>query len=468
MLGNQEIVQRFLQTNLQVHPDVVRYLREKKDPSLIDDILSRVPEGAVVVSPQYLPGWKREKDGERFLTDPALEVVYGHSARENGGVELKDFMYYFRDRYTQLSSIIRQRTGAMPIEALTRSTRYRQQDCTIIGMVMEVRTTANGHRIAELEDATGMLSVLFNKDRDVFADAEKLVPDEVVGVAGRLSGDGTMFFAETILRPDIPINHAPFTSKTPGKAVLISDLHVGSNTFLFDEWNRFVDWLSDGDAGYLLIAGDCVDGIGIYPGQEKELDIANIYEQYDVLGEMLKDLPSRLQIVVAPGNHDAVRGSEPQPALPERFTQHFPKNVTLVENPCMVSLQGVHVLMYHGRSFDDLIGMIPGATYTRPDEMMEEMLRRRHLAPAYGLRTPIMAAKQDHLVISPIPEILHTGHIHICGMSRYRGVLGVNAGTWQGQTSFQKQMNIYPTPARAVVVDLQTLRPSVIDFLHGQ
>jgi hypothetical protein len=29
-------------------------------------------------------------------------------------------------------------------------------------------------------------------------------------------------------------------------------------------------------------------------------------------------------------------------------------------------------------------------------------------------------------------------------------------------------MNIYPTPARAIVVDLQTLRPSVIDFLHGQ
>ncbi|MDT8357692.1 MAG: DNA-directed DNA polymerase II small subunit [Methanomicrobiaceae archaeon] len=467
MLGNQEIVQRFLQTNLQVHPDVVRYLREKKDPSLIDEILSNVPEGAVVVSPHYLPGWKREKDGERFLADPALEVVYGNSSRENGGVELKDFMYYFRDRYTQLSSIIRQRTGAMPIEALTRSTRYRQQDCTVIGMVMEVRTSANGHRIAELEDATGTLPVLFNKDRDVFADAEKLVPDEVVGVVGRLSGDGTMFFAETLLRPDIPLNHAPFTSRTPGNAILISDLHVGSNTFLKDEWNRFIEWISENDAGYLLIAGDCVDGIGIYPGQEKELDIANIYEQYDALGEMLKDLPSRLQIVIAPGNHDAVRGSEPQPALPERFTNHFPKNVTLVENPSMVSLQGVHVLMYHGRSFDDLIGMIPGATYTRPDEMMEEMLRRRHLAPSYGLRTPIMAGRQDRLVISPIPEILHTGHIHICGISRYRGVLEVNAGTWQGQTTFQKQMNIQPTPARAVVVDLQTLQPSVIDFLHG-
>jgi DNA polymerase II small subunit len=40
----------------------------------------------------------------------------------------------------------------------------------------------------------------------------------------------------------------------------------------------------------------------------------------------------------------------------------------------------------------------------------------------------------------------------------------VNAGTWQAQTAFQKQMNIHPTPARAFVVDLQTLQPEVIDF----
>jgi DNA polymerase II small subunit len=67
-------------------------------------------------------------------------------------------------------------------------------------------------------------------------------------------------------------------------------------------------------------------------------------------------------------------------------------------------------------------------------------------------------------VINPIPEILLTGHVHIMGITRYRGVLGINAGTWQGQTGFQKQMNINPTPARAVEVDLQTLEYQVRDF----
>jgi len=111
-----------------------------------------------------------------------------------------------------------------------------------------------------------------------------------------------------------------------------------------------------------------------------------------------------------------------------------------------------------------MIGLIPGASYERPGEIMDEMLKRRLLAPPYGMRTPIAAMKTDRLIIDPIPEILLTGHVHICGITRYRGVLGVNAGTWQSQTSFQKQMNINPTPARAFIVDLQTLQPEVMDF----
>jgi DNA polymerase II small subunit len=150
--------------------------------------------------------------------------------------------------------------------------------------------------------------------------------------------------------------------------------------------------------------------------------------------------------------------------LPEQFTRKFPSNVVLVENPALVRLQGVRVLMYHGRSIDDMIGLIPGASYEKSGLMMEEMLIRRHLAPAYGRRTPIAAGKTDRLIIDPLPEILHTGHVHIKGITNYRGVLGINAGTWQSQTKFQKQMNVNPTPALAVTVDLQTLVPETFSF----
>jgi DNA polymerase II small subunit len=465
MLDAQQITLRFLETKLQVHPDVVRYIQEQNELDLIERIIAQVPGETIVVSAKHIPGMNATRDGTRFLSDPSVEVISGSPGTSGCVNGTRDYLHYFRDRYNRLGSMIRSRCGAMPIEALTRNTRYRQEECTIIGMVVEVKTTTNGHRIAEIEDSSANISVLFRKDRPVFSDAERIIPDEVIGVKGKLSNDGKLFFAEQLYRPDIRIDNTPYTSEQPGKAVFISDVHVGSDTFLEACWNRFADWLSDSDFSYLLIAGDLVDGIGIYPGQESELVIKNIYEQYDAFGAMMRDLPSRMKIIISPGNHDVVRGAEPQPVIPQQFTKKFPENCMLVENPALVNLQGVRVLMYHGRSIDDMIGLIPGASYEQSGLMMEEMLQRRHLAPAYGRRTPIAAGKTDRLIIDPLPEILHTGHVHIRGLTQYRGVLGINAGTWQSQTAFQKQMNVNPTPAQAGVVDLQTLQPEIRLFM---
>ena len=467
MLSEQEIVERFLATRLQVHPDVLSYLREKNDPALVDRIIAGVPPETLVVSTRHLPDLHRERDGARFAADPSVELISGAAGTAGSTNRFEDFFQYFRDRYTRLSEMIRTRTTAIPIEALVKTTRYRQQEAAAIGMVMDVRTTGRGNRLVELEDPTGQITVLFNHDRPVFADAERILPDEVIGVRGKLSENGRFFYAEQLFRPDVPVSHAPFTSDREGKAVFISDIHVGSNTFLEGEWKRFAEWLPESGASYLLVCGDLVDGIGIYPGQQDELTIRDIYGQYERLGQLLAEVPPEIRIILSPGNHDVVRGAEPQPALPEEFTKGYPKNVTRVENPCLLSLQGVRVLMYHGRSIDDMIGMIPGASYSHPEQMMVEMLQRRHLAPTYGKKTPISAERQDRMVISPVPEILHTGHIHTCGLTRYRGVLGINAGTWQSQTAFQRQMNINPTPARAVVVDLRTLEPRIMEFLQA-
>jgi len=468
MLVKSAIIERFLDEKLQVHPDVITYIIERDDTSLIDRIIERVPSECLVASLCHVPGLCLSRDGFRFLGDPEIEVVLGREQTAKPIDNVGDYVTYFNNRYTTLSGIIRGRCNAAPIEALFRNDRYTQEECAIIGMIADIRTTANGHRMAQLEDRTGTINVLFNRAHSEFGEAEKLVHDEVVGVKGTLSSEKTLLFADHLFRPDIPFSHQPYMSDRPGKVALISDIHVGSNTFLEEEWLSFSDWLSDSEISYLLIAGDMVDGIGIYPGQEHELTLPNIYEQYDRLGEYLSDLPSRIKIICAPGNHDVVRGAEPQPAIPEQFRKKYSKNCVFVENPAMVSVQGVKVLMYHGRSYDDLIGMIPGASYEESDDIMIEMLKRRHLSPSYGRKTPIAAATDDRLVIDPVPEILHTGHVHILGVSHYRGVLCINAGTWQSQTTFQKQMNINPTPAKAVVLDLMTLKPVICDFMSTE
>lgn len=471
MLCDEEIVARFLDASFQVTQDVVDFIKEQDDAGLIDQIIAGAPpnsfviDGASIAHVRSAHTPKKFRDGTRFLADSTIEILQGKENTSKGIRDFEEYVNYFRDRYTRLSKIMRGRIQPMPIEALGRNGRYRDEEISFTGMVSDIRNSAKGNKIVELEDPTATMRVLFNKSREGFEEAEKILPDEVIGVKGKLSNDGNIFFADTLIRPDVPINNAPFRSERPGKAVLISDVHVGSDTFLEDAWHRFSDWLSaQEDIGYLLIAGDMVDGIGIYPNQDKELVITNIYDQYRAFGEMLSALPERITIVLSPGNHDVVRGAEPQPAIPLEFREGYPPNCIWVENPAMISLQGVHVLMYHGRSYDDMIGMIPGASYRHPEEIMEEMLKRRHLAPTYGMRTPIAPGRKDHLVIEPVPEVLHTGHVHISGIKRYRGVLMVNAGTWQSQTAFQKQMNVEPTPAQAVVLDLQSLEPKVFDF----
>ena len=77
MLDAQEIAHRFLDTRLQVHPDVVRYILEQGEPDLIDRIIAGVPKDTIVVSAKHIPGIRPTRDGIRFHVEPEVEVVTG-------------------------------------------------------------------------------------------------------------------------------------------------------------------------------------------------------------------------------------------------------------------------------------------------------------------------------------------------------------------------------------------------------
>ncbi|WP_440954041.1 DNA-directed DNA polymerase II small subunit [Methanosarcina sp. Mfa9] len=407
-----------------------------------------------------------------------LSDITGHSTCVG---EYMQFVQYFRDRYSRLSEIIRGRINARPIESLKgRSFRRGRgekgsEEISIIGMVSDTSTTTNGHRILSLEDPTGSFPVLIrNSEKELFELSSRLLLDEVIGVTGSVTNDGGLMMASKIIQPDVP-NSALRRTGAKGKVVLISDVHVGSAQFMEDSWLNFLDFLkgdSDsealkkmaGEVRYLVVAGDLVDGIGIYPDQEKELTILDVYEQYRKAAEYFWEIPKHIQIIISPGNHDAVRQAEPQPALPERIREHFPPNITFVGNPSLVDLDGVSILIYHGRSIDDLVASVPGVSYQEPAGAVLEMIKRRHLAPMYGSRVSIAPEKKDYFIIDPVPDIIHTGHVHTLGVQRYKNVLLVNSGTWQAQTEFQKRVNLMPMPAQVPVVDLADFGVTILKF----
>jgi len=61
------------------------------------------------------------------------------------------------------------------------------------------------------------------------------------------------------------------------------------------------------------------------------------------------------------------------------------------------------------------------------------------------------------LVIDPVPDVFHAGHVHAIDVLNYRGTLIVNSGTFQAQTPFQANMGLEPTSSIVPIVDLSTL-----------
>ncbi len=398
-------------------------------------------------------------------------IVEGFAPAPKGLPPVDAYGALFRSRFRALERLLRGRP-ALPDLRPIRELRPGDGEVSVIGMVRGVRETSKRHHLVlTIDDESGSIDLLVPHDSP--GAALPFLSDEVVGLRVHLGREPGKFpVVRTVERPDIPASRAPRRAAPGRRAVFLSDLHVGSRSFLLESWNRFVDFLHERgrhpelarSVEYVVVAGDLVDGIGIYPRQERDLAIADIVEQYAELGRRLAELPSRLTIVVVPGNHDAVCIAEPQPALPPALAECLPGNVHGLANPSTFALDGVVVEAYHGKSFDDLIPAIPGASYAKPTDVMRRMLQMRHLGPIYGDRTPLAPLGRDGLVIDPVPDILVTGHLHTFGVDRYRETLLLNASTWQAETEYQRMRNIVPVPARAAVVDLATLGLVALDF----
>ncbi len=385
--------------------------------------------------------------------------------------EINDFVGYFRDRYNRLRGLLRLRhelKGAMPINKVKKGT-----EAVVIGMISETTTSKAGHKIADIEDDTGSMRILYTK-LDVH-----LISDEVVGIVGKVLPDkkgfenaAPMLAANQIIRPQVQ-RRTMTRSKEDVEMAVISDTHMGSKTFLKDEWNAFIDFLNgrgpygdhSGKVKYLVIAGDVADGIGIYPGHKEDLEVVDLYEQYEFVGQCLEDIPEHIKVIILPGNHDAVRGTEPQPMFEERIQDLIGRQHMFVGNPSGLDIHGVKVLAYHGRSIDDFVSMVPGVTYDEPLKAMEMMLDIRHLAPIYGNKTPLAPGSADHMVIDTVPDIFITGHVHYWDMRTHNSVLMISGSTWQAQTDYQRMMNFNPIPARVSIVNLYHGKARALSFM---
>ena len=400
-------------------------------------------------------------------------------------ITVSDFTEHFKARYMAIKSILQ---GHNELENLMLINKIppNSKNISIIGIVYEKRITKNKNIMLNVEDLTGRISVVVNSSKkELVEKCSQVVPDEVLGF--RCSGNSEVLFANDIIFPDIENGFNKRRTESEEYAVFISDIHVGSNTFLEKNLLKFIDWIN-GNSGtqeqqemvkkirYLFITGDTVDGVGVYPGQEDRLDIKDIKLQYDKLAEYLGKIKKDITIIMCPGQHDCVRVHEPQPPVGEDFAEKLYKieNTVIVSNPSWIEVgrsennPGVLVLMYHGASFHPLISEISelrfGKANLYPTKVIKHWLKKRHLGPPHSTTTHIPIVGEDPFVITEVPDILVTGDMHRADVANYKGVMMINSSCWQSQTEFEVKVGNTPDPCKAIIVNLKTWEVKIMDF----
>ncbi|HLC82111.1 MAG TPA: DNA-directed DNA polymerase II small subunit [Candidatus Nanoarchaeia archaeon] len=418
--------------------------------------------------------------------DSAVTIIISYENKPKKYV-VDDFVKIFRTRLRFLEKILQHRLELQNTLSISRVlSKKERENVSLIGLVDEIGETKNGNLIVTLEDLTGRVKIFISKaKKELYLDGKDLVLDEVVGVNG-VCGD-KIVFAEKIIWPDIPNTHKLKKGEQEEYVIFLSDIHVGSTLFLKEEFGRLLSWIK-GDFGneqhrkiaekikYIFIAGDLVDGVGIYPSQEEELEIKDIGQQYKEFSRLIGQIPLHIQIIICPGNHDVVHLAEPQPAFYQRFAEglfNLP-NVKLVTNPSLINIgktsdfSGFDVLMYHGFSFDYYVANVESIRaaggYHRSDLIMKFLLKRRHLAPSFRSTPYYPSHDEDPLLIKSVPDFLITGHIHYSCVANYNGITMISGSCWQAKTSFQEKLGHEPEPARVPVVNLKTREIKILRF----
>jgi len=485
----REIIGIFLKNGILISSELFKEIDDEEHINRLFEELKLNQTGNLeIINTELNKLTQEKKPQETGAEEPQQKIKILQSYNEEPKKrEPQDFVDYFNNRYKALEKILKQRQELKNIVSIGKiSNKKEKESAAIIGIVSDKQITKNGNLVLLLEDPTGQRRVLVNKNKPtLFNEAKDIVLDEVVGVVG-VNVD-TIIFANNIIWPDTPTNRELKKAEHEAYALFLSDLHVGSAKFLPEDFEKFLKWIN-GEMGneqqrriaknveYIFIAGDLVDGCGIYPEQDKELTTRDVYQQYRECAELLKQIPNHIPLIICPGNHDALRISEPQPQLSRDFAKSLYElnNVIMVSNPSLVNIHssgnfaGFDVLMYHGYSFDYFVAEVDSLRnqggYDRADLIMKFLLKRRHLAPTHMSTLYVPDTKRDPLVVEKVPDFFLSGHIHKTATANYRNTTLICGSCWQGRTTFQERVGHNPEPSRVPIINLQTRDVKILKF----
>jgi DNA polymerase II small subunit len=300
-----------LKKGFQIHPNALELLErvEIKDLELtIKQIVrEKSKQKRFLINQDDLEGFLGLKEDKKLLNEH--RVLFDPSLKITSAEGIEGYNALFSSRFKKLKKIVSNRPEAKLLKSISLiiSTKSKE-DMFLCGLLSERRSERNITKLI-IDDPTGTIETIVF-DKDLQKTAQGLLIDQFVFVKISLGKNGG-FIVKDLIVPGIP-EHAPNRSETETCAAFLSDLHIGSMYFMEKELNDFISWLSSPDPvarkiRFVLICGDLVDGVGIYPGQDKELVFVNVEDQLKKAVEILEKIPKHIKIFMVSGNHDPGR-----------------------------------------------------------------------------------------------------------------------------------------------------------------
>jgi len=273
-----------LNKGFQIHPDAFKILDEITDVKQLEKIIKEIVKEKTrqkkfQINQNDLETYLGIKDDPSLLNE--IKILSDPTSKVTSGEGVKGYNALFSSRFNKLKRIVSDRPESKMIKSISIvKTTKLENDVYVCGLL----TTRNAERNITklvLEDPSGSFEgIIF--DEELQKTAGTLLIDQFV-MARVASAKNSGLMIKDLILPDIP-DQKINKSESEVYAVFLSDLHIGSKYFMEDELIEFVTWISSPDpvarkVRFVLIGGDIVDGVGIYPNQNKELVCQTIEEQ---------------------------------------------------------------------------------------------------------------------------------------------------------------------------------------------
>ena len=428
-----------------------------------------------------------EKDQLEKIEKYDVDIKFDYNEPSHK-LTVQDFTLYFNKRLQYFTDLLKSRINMENVMLISRLKDLYETntEVSIIGLVSEINQTKNGHYMITLEDKSGQIKCFINKDKEELVERIGLLClDEGIGISGKIGKE--IIWTDDIVIPSPPNSAELKRTDDEHYVAFISDIHFGAKEFVDEAFQKLVDFMN-GETNndelneiskkikYVVLAGDIIDGIGIYPNQGKDSRILSTEMQYHEASRWLSQFPDDKCLIIIPGNHDTNRLSEPQPKIPyeKAYSLYNMKNTVMLSNPSIINLfnndpsGGLEFYLYHGGSIfyyaDKIQSLRDKGGAKVPEEVIKFLLEKRHLAPSHGSTLYIPDSKNDPLVIRKMPDFFIVGHTHKLSLANYKGCTIVSCGCWVEMSEYQEKMGMYPDIGKCTIINTKTRKPRIINF----